>query len=140
MKVFISWSGDLSQQIAEEIRKWLPSVIQVIKPYFTPDDISKGARWSTEISKELEQSTLGIICLTQDNINSAWIMFEAGALSKKLEESKVCPILFGLEPSDIKGPLVQFQASKFSKQEIKKVVTMINQEVKISCRIASVTI
>jgi len=55
-------------------------------------------------------------------------MFEAGALSKNLENSKVCPILFGVNPANIKGPLEQFQASKFNKQEIKKVVAMINKE------------
>ncbi len=55
-------------------------------------------------------------------------MFEAGALSKNIEKSKVVPLLFGVEPSDIQGPLVQFQAAKFSKTEMKKVVNMINSE------------
>jgi len=55
-------------------------------------------------------------------------MFEAGALSKNIDKSKVCPILFGVDPSDIKGPLVQFQAAKFNKEEIKKVVRMVNSE------------
>jgi hypothetical protein len=36
--------------------------------------------------------------------------------------------LFGLEPTDIKGPLVQFQAAKFEASEIKRVVKMINSE------------
>lgn len=35
-------------------------------------------------------------------------MFEAGALTKSLTVARVCPLLFGVEPSDIKGPLVQF--------------------------------
>lgn len=55
-------------------------------------------------------------------------MFEAGALSKNIEKSKVVPLLFGIEPSDIQGPLVQFQAAKFSKTEMKKVVKMVNSE------------
>lgn len=128
MKIFISWSGELSKEIAEILRQWIPGVIQAAKPYYSPDDITKGTRWSSEISKELDASKVGIICLTKDNLNSSWIMFEAGALSKNLEKSKVCPILFGIEPSDIKGPLIQFQASKFSKKEIKRVTKMINQE------------
>jgi len=128
MKVFISWSGDTSKNIAEIFRQWLPSVIQVVKPYYSPDDITKGTRWSSEIAKELDESKLGIICLTKDNLSSPWIMFEAGALSKNMENSKVCPILFGVEPSDIEGPLVQFQSAKFNKNEVKKVVRMINME------------
>ena len=128
MKVFISWSGDTSRVIAEALRAWLPSVIQAVKPYFTPDDITKGARWSTEIAKELEECKIGLICLTADNSEAPWIMFEAGALSKSLSAARVCPMLFGIEPSDVKGPLVQFQAAPFAKDEMKKVVRMMNQE------------
>ncbi len=128
MKIFISWSGELSKNIAEIFRQWIPGVIQAAKPYYSPDDITKGTRWSSEISKELDASKIGIICLTKDNLNSSWIMFEAGALSKNIEKSKVVPLLFGIEPSDIQGPLVQFQAAKFSKSEMKKVVKMINSE------------
>lgn len=128
MKLFISWSGELSKEIAEIFRQWIPGVIQAAKPYYSPDDITKGTRWSSEIANELDLSKVGIICLTKENLESPWIMFEAGALSKNLEKSKVCPILFGIEPSDIKGPLVQFQASKFSKKEVKKVIKMMNEE------------
>lgn len=128
MKVFISWSGPTSKNIAEIFRQWIPSVIQVVKPYYSPDDITKGTRWGTEIAKELDESKVGIICLTKDNLQSPWIMFEAGALSKNIDKSKVCPMLFGVEPTDIQGPLVQFQAAKFNKEEMKKVVKMINNE------------
>jgi hypothetical protein len=128
MKVFISWSGETSRLLASSFRDWLPSVIQAVKPYFSPDDIAKGSRWNSEISKELEASSVGIICLTQDNLTAPWIMFEAGALAKKLEKAKVCPIVFGINPTDVKDPLAQFQASKFEKNEIKKVVKMINSE------------
>lgn len=128
MKVFISWSGESSKALAEVLRGWLPSVLQAVKPYFSPDDITKGTRWSNEIGKELEDCKAGLLCLTKDNIEAPWIMFEAGALSKSLSSARVCPILFGLEPSDIKGPLVQFQGAPFTKDEMKKVVKMMNQE------------
>ena len=128
MKVFISWSGERSRAIAEAIRRWLPGVLQAVKPYFSPDDIAKGARWSSEIAKELEISKLGLLILTPENLESAWLMFEAGALAKNLEKSKVCPLLFDLEPTDIKGPLVQFQAARFGADEMKRVVKMINAE------------
>ncbi len=87
MRIFISWSGDLSKNIAEIFRQWIPGVIQAAKPYYSPDDITKGTRWSSEISKELDASKIGIICLTKDNLDSSWIMFEAGALSKNIEKS-----------------------------------------------------
>lgn len=125
-KIFISWSGDLSKALAEAVREWIPKVLQSVKPYFTPDDIEKGSRWAKEISGELAASQLGIICLTQENQHNPWILFEAGALSKNLEESKVCPILFNFDTTELKGPLASFQATKFNKEDIKKLLESIN--------------
>ena len=126
MKVFISWSGQLSQSIGEAFKDWLPTVLQTVKPYFTPADIEKGSRWSSDIAKELEQCKVGIFIFTKENLDSQWMMFEAGAISKTLDTTKVCPILFGLDNSDFKGPLTQFQTSQFSKIDIKKLIKTIN--------------
>jgi hypothetical protein len=128
MKIFMSWSGERSRKIAEAFREWLPGVLQAVQPYFTPDDISKGTRWNTEIANELENSSIGLLFITAENLDAKWLMFEAGALSKNLEKSKVIPILLGIEPTDIEGPLVQFQAAKFGKPEMKKVIKSINTE------------
>ena len=125
-KVFLSWSGELSRKLADALRGWLPSALQSVKPYFTPEDIEKGSKWGPEISKELESSNIGIVCLTRDNTEKPWILFEAGALSKSIQQSHVCTLLFDLEPTDIKGPLTSFQATKFSKDDFKKLVLTIN--------------
>lgn len=125
-KVFLSWSGELSRKLADALRGWLPSALQSVKPYFTPEDIEKGSKWGPEISKELENSNIGIVCLTRDNTEKPWILFEAGALSKSIQQSHVCTLLFDLEPTDIKGPLTSFQATKFSKDDFKKLVLTIN--------------
>lgn len=126
MRVFISWSGNISKEIGEAIKDWLPAVLQNVKPYFTPSDIEKGSRWNADISKELEQSKLGIFIYTKENLDSQWMLFEAGAVSKTLDNSKVCPILFGIDNSDFKGPLTQFQTSQFNKNDFKKLVNSIN--------------
>jgi len=126
MRIFISWSGELSRQLAEAIRNWLPSALQYVKPYFTPADIDKGAKWATEIFKELSTSSVCIIVLTRENLNSNWIMFEAGAISSTLEKARVCPIIFDVEPTDLQGPLAQFQITKFIKDDIRKLFTTIN--------------
>ncbi|MGH9961880.1 MAG: toll/interleukin-1 receptor domain-containing protein, partial [Pyrinomonadaceae bacterium] len=126
MKVFISWSGERSRKAAEILKGWLPAVIQAVKPYFTPEDIEKGARWKDEMSKELEQSSVGIICLTRANLQAPWLMFEAGALAKSIEKSRVIPLLFGVKPLDLQGPLLQFQAASFKQDDIKRVMKTIN--------------
>ena len=128
MKVFISWSGEMSREIGEAVRVWLPGVLQIVKPYFTPDDIEKGARWSSEIASELEESKIGIFCITRENLDSSWIVFEAGAISKVVGKGAVCPILFGVENSDLSGPLGQFQATSFEKKDFFKLVKSINTE------------
>jgi len=128
MRVFISWSGERGNSLAEILRDWLPCVLHTIKPYHTPSDLAKGSRWRSEISSELSESSIGIICLTPDALSSRWVMFEAGALSKNIEASKVCPILFGIDPMDVTDPLAQFQASRFSKSDIKRLMQMINEE------------
>jgi len=126
MKVFISWSGKDSSKFGEALRDWLPAVLQFVKPYFTPSDIEKGARWNSEIAKELESSKMGIICVTRENLHSDWVLFEAGALSKSLESARVCPILFGIQNTDLTGPLKQFQTTEFNKNDFKKLVSAIN--------------
>lgn len=136
MRIFISWSGETSRALADVLRRWLPSVIQASKPYFSPDDITKGTRWSTEIAQELNESRLGLICLTADNLNAPWIMFEAGALSKNIGTSRVIPLLFNIEPSDLVGPMTQFQAAQFSEEELRRVVVAINTELNEQHRLA----
>jgi hypothetical protein len=126
MKVFISWSGDRSKQLAEAIHWWLPNVLQFTRPYFTPSSIEKGARWDNEISKELGQSQIGIFAMTKEALTSDWIMFEAGAISKVVDQSRVCPIVFGIDKTDLVGPLAKFQATAFDKAEFRQLLTTIN--------------
>ena len=126
MKVFISWSGQHGRKLGEALRDWLPGVLQLVTPYFTPSDIEKGTRWSTDIAKELSESQVGILCITRDNIHNDWLLFEAGALSKSLEKSHVCPVLFGITNTDLAGPLKQFQTTEFEKGDIHRLLGVIN--------------
>jgi hypothetical protein len=127
MKVFLSWSGDISHKVAMTFRNWLPSVIQSINPYVSSEDIDKGARWSTDIAKELENSTFGILCVTKDNINASWLNFEAGALSKTMDKSLVSPFLFDIKRSEVDGPILQFQSTIFEKDDIQKLIFSLNK-------------
>jgi hypothetical protein len=126
MKVFISWSGPLSHKIALILHDWLPSVIQAVEPFLSSEGTDKGSRWFNELSKELQDTGYGIICLTPDNLNAPWILFEAGALSKVIGSSRVCPLVTQLSPSDLQGPLAQFQATLLNKDDMRKLVKSIN--------------
>lgn len=127
MKVFLSWSGPLSHKVALVFREWLPSVIQELEPYVSSEDIDKGARWSTDIAKELSDSKFGMLCVTRDNVDAPWLTFEAGALSKTMEKAFVSPFLFDIRRSEVDGPILQFQSTVFEKEDLKKLVTTLNK-------------
>ena len=90
-------------------------------------DLSSGARWSEQLSKELEQSNFGVICLTPGNLQSPWILFEAGALTKHVEGRACCLLFRGLLPADVTGPLTQFQNRTFTRDEFEKLLLDINE-------------
>lgn len=129
MKIFISWSGKESLSIAKSLKEWIPNVIQIAEPYVSAEDIDKGSRWASDISKELDDSSFGIICLTKNNMNAPWINFEAGALSKKVDKSKVSPFLFNIKPSEVTGPILQFQHTNSNdKDDVLRLMQSINKQ------------
>jgi hypothetical protein len=129
--VFISWSGERSKLIAEAFREWLPMVIQSVKPWMSNTDIDKGSRGLAEIAKALDGIKVGISCLTPENVSAPWILYEAGALSKTIDESaRLCTYLLGgLKKQDIKPPLGQFQHTLPEKDETLHLVRTINKAV-----------
>jgi hypothetical protein len=129
IKVFISWSGDRSRAMGEALRKWLPHMNQLIRPWMSAQDIGAGSLWFQETSKELSESQFGIICLTSDNLKEPWLYFEAGALFDILEKQRhrICPYLFDLDPSEVKGPLSHFQAKQATKESTFEILNEINK-------------
>lgn len=125
MKVFISWSGKRSKAVAEALRGWVPKVIQSVEPLLS-SEFQVGARWTEDIGKSLEETDFGIICLTPENLEKPWILFEAGALSKRLDTARVCPYLYQLDHSAVEGPLVMFQAARAEKEDTRKLLESIN--------------
>lgn len=126
MRVFLSWSGERSHQLAQALRDWLPMIVQRLSPYIS-SEIEKGTRWSSDIARELEQCSYGISCVTAENKEAPWLLFEAGALSKSISDGRVAPILFCVDHADIqKNPLSQFQLTRFDQGELKNLVVDIN--------------
>lgn len=96
MKVFLSWSGTRSREIAKLLSDWLSCVIQALQPWVSDRDLDRGSLWFGEINDQLKDTTVGIICLTQENKDRPWILFEAGALAKGLSTARVCTLLIDL--------------------------------------------
>jgi hypothetical protein len=120
MKVFLSWSGEKSQGIAEVFNEWLPNVIQSIEPFLSTRDIAKGTEWRVELENQLKNTEIGIFFLTKDNINSPWVAFEAGSLNIKL------PFVFDIEANDMIGPLAGHQVTRFNREDIRNLLVTLN--------------
>jgi hypothetical protein len=130
--VFISWSGKRSLSVAQKLREWLPTVVQAARPWMSDTDIEKGTRGLNEIAKALTGIKVGIVCLTSENLNEPWLLFEAGALSKTITDDKtrLCTYLLGdLNSHEIKQPLGMFQHTTAKKDETRKLVHTINKAV-----------
>jgi hypothetical protein len=127
-RVFVSWSGQRARRVATELRQWLPEVVQYADPFVSEEDIAKGTRGGQVIAEALAGSSVGIICLTPENLQAPWILFEAGALSNTFGRELVCPYLIGLEKRDVQPPLAQFQLTSADKLDTRRLVGSINDQ------------
>ena len=126
MKIFISWSGERSRQVAELLSNWVQCVLQAVDPWLSSKDIDRGSLWFSEITNQLSNTQNGIVCLTKSNLNKPWILFESGALAKGLNSSRVYTFLIDLTSNDIKDPLAQFNHTLPTKDGLYQLVRTIN--------------
>lgn len=126
MNIFISWSGNRSKAVAEILRDWLQWVIQATKPWLSTRDLDQGSVWFGEITDQLKNTTCGVVCLTSENKNAPWILFEAGGLLKGLTTNRVFTFLVDLQPIDLAPPLSQFNHTLPTKDSMFKLVRSIN--------------
>ena len=130
MKIFLSWSGRVSQDVATVLRKWLPYMLHTAKP-FVSNSIRKGDRWGVDLSQELKGAEVGIVCVTPFNIDRPWMNFESGALAHL---PNLMPFLFRVDQRALgQSPLTQFQLTEFcadenhSKSEFLALIESINE-------------
>ena len=126
MKVFISWSGNRSRAVADLMSVWIKCVLQASDPWISTKHIDRGALWFSEINEKLRDVSVGIVCLTQENKDKPWILFETGALAKGLTGNRVCTFLVDLEPGDLTDPLAQFNHTKPDKIGMWELVKTLN--------------
>ncbi len=130
MKLFISWSGERSSEMGEYLTHWIPDMFPAIE-IFNSRTIPKGLRWNIEITSALAECNFGIFCMTPKNINSQWVNFEAGAISKDGIESRVFTLLLdeSLEAPSL-GPLSHFQSTRIEVGDIRILLKSINEILK----------
>lgn len=95
--------------------------------FFSDEDIPSGKRWELALGENLDRCDFGIIVCTPNNLSAPWLLFEAGALSKKLSSAQVCPLLFGADHEKVAAPLQQFQMRAFNRDNFYQLIKDINQ-------------
>jgi hypothetical protein len=127
LKIFISWSGNESQFVASRLRTLLKRICAGAEPWTSKDDLSAGALWPSVLMEQLQSTHFGIICVNRNNLNSAWLHFEAGALAKSMDSSAVFPYLIDVPPSALSGPLTLFQGVSANKSGTFNLVSALNR-------------
>lgn len=132
-KIFISWSGNNGKNIALELKRVLETDVfsNQMNCFVSASDIVSGENWWKKIKSELTTSSMGIVCVTRENIKAPWIYFEAGALVGN--NVKTIPLLFKCNVDILAAtPLKESQAICFQdKSEFLKMLVDINGKFKI---------
>ena len=126
MKVVISWSGDRSNKLAKALERFLSGIFPGIKMWISDQDIEPGLRWSEELSRILESSDFGVLCITPENMNAPWLLFEAGSIAKSVSQSSVVPYRLGVSSNDIQPPLALFQSIYADESGTRSLVESLN--------------
>ncbi|MBI3757795.1 MAG: toll/interleukin-1 receptor domain-containing protein [Deltaproteobacteria bacterium] len=128
LQVFLGWSGDRSKAVADALHAWIPRVLQSVKPWFSEQDINAGTEWDNVLSEGINQSSIGILCITPECQVSPWLLFEAGVLAKKVDnEQLVIPYLIDMKKGDLKPPLSRFQMVEADEAGTFKMIESINK-------------
>ncbi|HET7454298.1 MAG TPA: TIR domain-containing protein [Solirubrobacterales bacterium] len=126
MKVFISWSGDRSRDVAAALGDWLPQILPAVDPFVSTRNLAAGSRWAIEIAEELEETDFGIVCITRENQFAPWLNYEAGAIAKSVAASHLVPLAVNLAPAEIDHPLGQFQGTEATEAGIRGIAESLN--------------
>lgn len=126
MRIFLSWSGELSKAVAKEFAKWLPKILSPVKPWMSQHEIKAGTVWEEELFHNLNNTDSGILLLTKENKYAPWLLFEAGVLSKTANTRKVIPYCIRIPVEEIANPLTKFQGVYADKEGTLQLIDSLN--------------
>lgn len=135
MKIFIAWSKGASKSIGLALKEWLLEINRaVFSPVISDENIAAGSVWHTALDRELKSADFGVLCVTEENLDSAWLCYESGVLAASTARNDktnaaphVAPIRFGnVNASRIAGPIQHFQSIPFEKGKMLSFVLQLN--------------
>ncbi|MBO4917669.1 MAG: toll/interleukin-1 receptor domain-containing protein [Bacteroidales bacterium] len=130
--LFISWSGIYSKRIAERLKTSLEKIFSnKLTCFVSTKDIASGEDWYDKIKNELAKSSLGILCITKENIKAPWLYFEAGALVGN--NLNVIPLLINCDQISLNDtPISANQSIQFyNPEQFKKMLNDIREKLNL---------
>lgn len=133
-KVFISWSGTNSKTIARELKNVLQNIIFTstgLDCFVSDVDISSGDDWWQKIRTELKRCSLGIVCITKENLKAPWIYFESGAIVAR--DIKLIPLLINCSFTSLNETPIssKHMVDFYSQEKFVQMVLSINNELEL---------
>lgn len=127
MKIFLSWSGNLSREVALLLSEHLRPILWDVKTFMSGENIPSGSEWTKVLARELKENPFAIVCLTPQNLSSPWLLYEAGALTYN-DDNKLCALLLGtLTLEDVRGPLERYQHRALTEKEFRTLLDDIRK-------------
>jgi hypothetical protein len=111
-KLFLSWSGKESQQVAVAFNEALLDAIPRLHTWMSTENLQGSEEWFNELRRQLCSVDIGIVFLTGTNQSSCWLNLEAGAFLRLIGGSRggLCPVLLGITELPKDHPLSHIQA------------------------------
>jgi hypothetical protein len=132
LKIFISWSGTLSENVAKVWHGLIKECFDNSTPFMSQYDIGLGTRGLNTIANELKGTVFGLVIVTRANQDSQWLHYESGALTKDFDNprTKLIPVLVDFEsPGGLSGPLSAFQATLLNYDSVVMILTEIQKAI-----------
>jgi len=123
MSVFISWSNTKSKSVATALRRLIDECLCPVPVWMSAVDMEAGVKLYEEIERYLGEAKVGIVCITDENLKSPWVLFEAGAM---LKAGRLVPYLIGIADHDLPGPLSPYQACPATRDGTLSVLRAVN--------------
>lgn len=132
IKVFLSWSNDLTRFVAEQFYQRLRTVLGGKAEPFLSSHMVGGDRSFNKMLDALRISDYGLVFLSRDELNPPWVVFEAGAVECNRKCSTVIPVTVGFSPGQTEPPLrpLRQAVSIFDENSIRQIFSVICQKAK----------
>ena len=106
--IFLSYSNKDKPWVAEFVSALKEAGV---KTWFDVHELAPGERWDEKIQQALRESSIIVVILSENSVDSPWIFFELGAAIA--DKKRIIPVLFGdIEPQRIPLLLRRFQFLK----------------------------